>query len=89
MVTPIPSSTEHPRRRRVDTGVTTSRLPRRPATTTGGVAAVIPDAASGRAFGRSVVSERSRSSASMWAALIAAVGIVALVYFLYAVFTAK
>jgi serine/threonine-protein kinase len=56
--------------------------------TTGPLAAVAPDAATGRAFGHSVVTEESRKGAAwVWILALAALG--GLVYIAYTLFTSK
>ncbi len=54
---------------------------------TGPLAAVAPDAASGRTFGHSVV--QHKKSAGVWIWLVAAVAIAGVAYFAYTLFTSK
>jgi len=54
---------------------------------TGPLAAVAPDAASGRSFGQSVVTEQKGGSAWLW--LLAVVALSGLGYFAYTLFTSK
>lgn len=65
----------------------TGRQP--PVNTTGPLAAVAPDAASGRTFGHSVLSEQSRKGGSMWAWIIGAVALSGLGWFAYTLLTSK
>jgi serine/threonine protein kinase len=55
---------------------------------TGPLAAVAPDAASGRTFGQSVVVEQKKGVAA-WVWLLAIAGIAGLAYFAYTLFTSK
>lgn len=55
---------------------------------TGPLAAVAPDAASGRSFGQSVVVEQKKGGAA-WVWLLALAGISGLAYFAYTLFTSK
>jgi serine/threonine protein kinase len=55
---------------------------------TGPLAAVAPDAASGRSFGQSVVTEQKKG-VSPWVWILALAGIAGLAYFAYTLFTSK
>jgi serine/threonine protein kinase len=55
---------------------------------TGPLAAVAPDAVSGRSFGQGVVTEQKKS-VSVWLWLVALAGLAGLAYFAYTLFTSK
>lgn len=59
-----------------------------PVNVTGPLAAVAPDAASGRTFGQSVVVEQKKGVAA-WVWLVALAGFAGLAYFAYTLFTSK
>jgi len=62
---------------------------RQPVVTTGPLAAVAPDAASGRTFGHSVVSEQASRGGTPWVWLIALLVVSGLAYVAYTLLTSK
>ncbi|HET6583834.1 MAG TPA: serine/threonine-protein kinase [Nannocystaceae bacterium] len=76
----------------VRTGATRPKTPgsgRQAVVTTGPLAAVAPDAASGRTFGHSVVTQQAARGGTPWVWLIAAIVLSGLVYVAYTMLTSK
>jgi hypothetical protein len=73
----------------VRSGQRTPGTGRQPVVTTGPLAAVAPDAASGRTFGHSVVSEQATRGGTPWVWLIALLVVSGLGYVAYTLLTSK
>jgi serine/threonine protein kinase len=93
----VPDAEAEPRRKRLPTAsrpaVRTGRAPtpgtgRQPVVTTGPLASIAPDAASGRTFGHSVVTHEAKGGAA-WVWLVALVVVSGLGYVAYALLTTK